>query len=272
MQRRFCEPGAFNPHPQGNLRFRDGKPSGPGDDCANAAYSTLVAHEYGHFIQYHMLLLTGSGAWYEGCSDALALLVYDAEFFAQDFRGCGAHLRQPRESGGPSYPMCDVSQCSMSPTITSEHCRGELLAALWLDMQDAFGSTNTRVLFLDWLLVDQVTPGASCPSGTLSQSADEGTLVEVLEVADDADVEAICGIFLNRNIEHPDPTPNPCEESAGWFCYADCDGSGALDVFDFLCFQNGFIARIALADCDGDSEFTLFDFLCFENEFFAGCP
>ena len=25
-------------------------------------------------------------------------------------------------------------------------------------------------------------------------------------------------------------------------CYADCDQSGALDIFDFLCFQNGFVA------------------------------
>ena len=25
-------------------------------------------------------------------------------------------------------------------------------------------------------------------------------------------------------------------------CYADCDRSGVLDVFDFLCFQNAFVA------------------------------
>ena len=25
-------------------------------------------------------------------------------------------------------------------------------------------------------------------------------------------------------------------------CYADCDGSGTLDIFDFLCFQDAFVA------------------------------
>ncbi|MCH7792606.1 MAG: hypothetical protein IID31_10045 [Planctomycetes bacterium] len=25
-------------------------------------------------------------------------------------------------------------------------------------------------------------------------------------------------------------------------CYADCDQSGALDIFDFLCFQNSLVA------------------------------
>ena len=24
-------------------------------------------------------------------------------------------------------------------------------------------------------------------------------------------------------------------------CYADCGGSGTLDIFDFLCFQNAFV-------------------------------
>src|SRR5690606_34783294 len=43
-------------------------------------------------------------------------------------------------------------------------------------------------------------------------------------------------------------------------CYADCDGSGALDVFDFLCYQNLFAAGDSLADCDRSGELDLFDF------------
>lgn len=54
-------------------------------------------------------------------------------------------------------------------------------------------------------------------------------------------------------------------------CYADCDGSGALDVFDFLCFQNAFGSGDPRADCDGDGSIDLFDFLCFQNSFDAGC-
>jgi DNA-binding beta-propeller fold protein YncE len=54
-------------------------------------------------------------------------------------------------------------------------------------------------------------------------------------------------------------------------CYADCDGSGALDIFDFLCFLNLFHLGDAGADCDGDAGLDLFDFLCYTNAFNGGC-
>jgi choice-of-anchor B domain-containing protein len=54
-------------------------------------------------------------------------------------------------------------------------------------------------------------------------------------------------------------------------CYPDCDGDGTLDFFDFLCFQNAFLANDPYADCDGDGVLDFFDFLCFQNEFLAGC-
>ena len=55
-------------------------------------------------------------------------------------------------------------------------------------------------------------------------------------------------------------------------CYADCDGSGGLDFFDFLCFQNAFATGDPYADCDGSGVLDFFDFLCYQNEFGAGCP
>ena len=55
-------------------------------------------------------------------------------------------------------------------------------------------------------------------------------------------------------------------------CYADCDGSGTLDFFDFLCFQNAFALGEPYADCDGTGVLDFFDFLCFQNEFGMGCP
>ncbi|MFG0284025.1 MAG: SBBP repeat-containing protein [Phycisphaerales bacterium JB039] len=55
-------------------------------------------------------------------------------------------------------------------------------------------------------------------------------------------------------------------------CYPDCDGSGELDLFDFLCFQNAFASGDPYADCDGTGALDLFDFLCFQNEFATGCP
>ncbi len=55
-------------------------------------------------------------------------------------------------------------------------------------------------------------------------------------------------------------------------CYADCDENGALDFFDFLCFQNEFAGGTAYADCDGNGSLDFFDFLCYQNAFAAGCP
>jgi hypothetical protein len=58
----------------------------------------------------------------------------------------------------------------------------------------------------------------------------------------------------------------------GSACDADCDGSGDLTFFDFLCFQNLFAAMESQADCDASGELDFFDFLCFQNAFAAGCP
>jgi hypothetical protein len=59
---------------------------------------------------------------------------------------------------------------------------------------------------------------------------------------------------------------------SGGGCYPDCDESGTLDFFDFLCFQNAFSAGDPYADCDDSGTLDFFDFLCFQNEFAAGCP
>jgi len=62
--------------------------------------------------------------------------------------------------------------------------------------------------------------------------------------------------------------PDSCEGG----CPADCDGSGRVDAFDLLCFQNRFDAGDPAADLDGDGTLTIFDFLAFQRAFDAGCP
>jgi outer membrane protein assembly factor BamB len=54
-------------------------------------------------------------------------------------------------------------------------------------------------------------------------------------------------------------------------CRADCDRSGGLDLFDFLCFQNAFVSDEPYGDCNGDGAWDLFDFLCYLNRFAEGC-
>jgi hypothetical protein len=54
-------------------------------------------------------------------------------------------------------------------------------------------------------------------------------------------------------------------------CAADCDDSGGLDLFDFLCFVTAFNAGDPVADCDASGGLDVFDFLCFVNAFNKGC-
>ena len=60
-------------------------------------------------------------------------------------------------------------------------------------------------------------------------------------------------------------------------CYANCDGSAAvpiLNVNDFVCFQQRFVAGDPYANCDGSTSqpvLNVNDFVCFQTRFAAGC-
>ena len=54
-------------------------------------------------------------------------------------------------------------------------------------------------------------------------------------------------------------------------CPFDLDGSGTLDLFDFLAFVGLFEAADPAADADGNGALDVFDFLAFVNGFEAGC-
>ena len=58
---------------------------------------------------------------------------------------------------------------------------------------------------------------------------------------------------------------------AGKGCYADCEGDGDLDVFDFLCFQGAYAQQDPYADCEEDGDWDVFDFLCFQGAYANGC-
>ena len=122
----------------------------------------------------------------------------------------------------------------------------------------------------------------------MPQSADEGTLIEVLTADYDDDTLAngtphcqiILDAFAAQNIFPPielDCGPDGLNGS-GRMCYADFDGStgvGVLDIFDFLTFQAFFVEGDPSAcECDTSTESgvcDVFDFLCFQAGFAVGC-
>ena len=85
-------------------------------------------------------------------------------------------------------------------------------------------------------------------------------------------------MFDIRTILHPTDFSVPSEwafrlaGTTGSSCYADCDGSGELDVDDFICFQTLFGLGDLGADCDGSGELDVDDFICFQTAFGLGCP
>jgi uncharacterized membrane protein len=54
-------------------------------------------------------------------------------------------------------------------------------------------------------------------------------------------------------------------------CAADFNGDGALNILDFVAFQNAFTAQDPAADCDGNGAFNILDFVCFQGLFQGGC-
>lgn len=56
------------------------------------------------------------------------------------------------------------------------------------------------------------------------------------------------------------------------FCYADCDGSGALSPADFTYFLSRYRAGSVVADCDNSGGLSPADFTCFLAKYRMGCP
>ncbi|MCA9278104.1 MAG: hypothetical protein H6815_04855 [Phycisphaeraceae bacterium] len=55
-------------------------------------------------------------------------------------------------------------------------------------------------------------------------------------------------------------------------CYPDCDKSGTLSIFDYICYGNEYSAQTAYADCDQSGSLNVFDYICFGNAYVGGCP
>ncbi len=54
-------------------------------------------------------------------------------------------------------------------------------------------------------------------------------------------------------------------------CLADCDGSGSLDIDDFICFQTLYALSDPKADCDESGALDIDDFICFQTAYAIGC-
>lgn len=173
--------------------------------CVNTAYSSVVNHEYGHFVVNRLGL--SQGGFGEGFGDCVGILMNDDPVVGRNFSGSSA-IRTP-ETANIDYP------CSSGAI----HTCGQILGGFWWDARErlgvtygsAEGLTLTQNLFVDWA---QITNGGDPSNGSLN-SAYPATAVEVLTVDDDnGDIEDgtpnyadICAAFGTKGISCPAISP-----------------------------------------------------------------
>jgi hypothetical protein len=169
-----------------------------GNDCANTAYSTIVAHEYGHFWVERRNL--AQNAFGEGFADSAAILAYNTTDVGRSFyTNNGGTMRTPGTAN------------VLYPCIGEIHYCGQTLGGVWSKILESFklsypntGLEDARQLFVNWALV---TGGED----SNAQAAHPLTAVEVLSVDDDngnlADgtphYDEICDAFRSQGIGCP---------------------------------------------------------------------
>lgn len=174
-------------------------------NCNNAAFSMVVAHEYGHHIVNQLGL--AQGAFGEGFGDVMAMMIYDDSVMGRFFNTNGNPVRSPLVAN-IQYPCS--SSCS-----GAAHCCGQMLsAACWrikTNFQNAYGAVAgiemARQLNVDWALITN--------GGSGSNSAHPTTAIEYLTVDDnDGDLEngtpnysLICSAFAQGGIACPVVAP-----------------------------------------------------------------
>ena len=160
-----------------------------GGGCTNTAYSSIVAHEYGHFVVHQLGLVQRSFG--EGFGDTCSLLAYDDPIVGREMQPAEpndlASLPRDYSQDASAYPCNDPSvyRC------------GRVLAGLWRDIREELSVDHggpyadpqalsvAQQLFADW---SQVTlGGATRVVGTsvYYQAAHALSVHEILTVDDD---------------------------------------------------------------------------------------
>ncbi len=244
-----------------NLFFSEERSVNCDDNCCvNVAYSSWIAHEYGHFVLLRLNLNFLRPAFGEGFSDSVATLAYNDPVMGRDWRGPGVHNRD-LATADVAFPC---------PNGIAHIC-GQILARAWWDVklkmeahasEPAEGLELARRLFTTWALV---TAGPA-PWRT-TESATPQTAIEVLTVDDDdGNLHngtphdcAICWAFAGRSIPCPEPYPDCGGNGIPDECEADCNANGVPDDCepDHDCNFNG-----VPDECEGSGDF---DFDCIRD-------
>ncbi len=147
LRARVNVPGWCNASAAGERGLRFGAAS---TGCASSAFSSIISHEYGHFIHQSHLLFYG-GAFAEGFADAVSTLMWDNEMNGLGWR-LGREVPYLRNVDEPDVRLYDPGSF---PTWCSSgrHCHGLALAGAFWDLRKQLLKCN-----------DGTNPGTSCAS------------------------------------------------------------------------------------------------------------
>jgi hypothetical protein len=120
--------------------------------CVNTAYSTVIAHEDGHWLNVRYGTGNGGDGMGEGNADTFATYLYDDPIVGRNFCGNGCHIRNGlnlRQFCGDANPGCHGGV----------HANGEVwMGAAWkvrrnlgAALGDAAGDATADALFLAWM-------------------------------------------------------------------------------------------------------------------------
>ena len=120
--------------------------------CANTAYSTVIAHEEGHWA-VNRYQGGASGAFHEGAADAWAMYIHDTPLVGEDLCGSGCYVRDGNNGRQKCGPGCDETCHGGAPQTEGE----VLMGVLWkvrkrlnIALGDAAGDIVADSLFLGW--------------------------------------------------------------------------------------------------------------------------
>jgi hypothetical protein len=174
-----------------------------GGGCVNTAYSTVISHEYGHFIVNRLNL--AQNAFGEGYGDLNASMVWDDDVIGRGWNGTAQTFIRDPIAANIQYP------CSGS-CGNEIHCCGQVISGVWWRIRQNMGALlgtqpgleATRNLEVAWSLMTTGGPSSSTSAGP-------GTAIEVLTVDDNDGTlldgsphfNQICSAFAAHGISCP---------------------------------------------------------------------
>ncbi|MEX2217459.1 MAG: hypothetical protein WD749_01760 [Phycisphaerales bacterium] len=168
--------------------------------CANTAYTTVISHEYGHFIVNRLGL--AQQAFGEGYGDTVSEMIWDDVVLGRGFTGTQASFVRNPLTANIQYPC----------TAGAIHTCGQMLGGVWWRIRLNMGALMGSAPGLDATRTRQVAWSLMTTGGESQfQSIGAATAIQVLTVDDDdgninngtPHYSQICSAFSSHSVSCP---------------------------------------------------------------------